>query len=201
MDWRGLISRNPRILGAGIIALPYALREAGLFTGTILIIILGFTTDWTIRLILLTSKMSGRSTYIDIMDACTPCSRYSLETSQINAYGRANRFWTCWETSGFNMSVHVCVRRNDCLLHHSWRHYSSCPTGNYPNIKSSHRFLHWAYFYRHCVDNGSVLSAESLSRNWEVIQSVCFSFNFVRSASNRSRFSPLMIRMISAEWW
>lgn len=70
-------------MGAGIIALPYALREAGLFTGTILIIILGLATDWTIRLILLTSKMSGRTTYIDIMDACFgPAGRLMVSICQ-----------------------------------------------------------------------------------------------------------------------
>lgn len=58
------------ILGAGIIGLPYAFREAGLFMGLVLLVVLGIVTDWTIRLIVLNAKMSGRTTYIDIMDAC-----------------------------------------------------------------------------------------------------------------------------------
>ncbi|GAA6031187.1 hypothetical protein JCM8097_004051 [Rhodosporidiobolus ruineniae] len=58
------------ILGAGIIGLPYALREAGFFTGILLLLVLGCVTDWTIRLIVLNAKMSGRRTYIDIMDSC-----------------------------------------------------------------------------------------------------------------------------------
>lgn len=58
------------ILGAGIIGLPYAMREAGFFMGLILLVVLGGLTDWTIRLIVLNAKMSGRKTYIDIMDAC-----------------------------------------------------------------------------------------------------------------------------------
>ncbi|EJU04391.1 AAAP amino acid permease [Dacryopinax primogenitus] len=58
------------ILGAGIIGLPYAISEAGLVTGTILLIILGIVTDWTIRLIVRNAKLSGRNSYIDIMDHC-----------------------------------------------------------------------------------------------------------------------------------
>jgi len=32
--------------------------------------VLGVVTDWTIRLIVLNAKMSGRRSYIDIMDSC-----------------------------------------------------------------------------------------------------------------------------------
>lgn len=38
--------------------------------GVLLLVALGFVTDWTIRLIVINAKMSGRKTYIDIMDAC-----------------------------------------------------------------------------------------------------------------------------------
>ncbi|KDE07865.1 hypothetical protein MVLG_01959 [Microbotryum lychnidis-dioicae p1A1 Lamole] len=58
------------ILGAGIIGLPYALREAGFVMGIVLLVVLGVVTDWTIRMIVLNAKMSGRRTYIDIMDTC-----------------------------------------------------------------------------------------------------------------------------------
>lgn len=58
------------ILLLSIAGLPYALREAGFFTGLVLLICLGVVTDWTIRLIVLNAKMSGRTTYIDIMDTC-----------------------------------------------------------------------------------------------------------------------------------
>lgn len=50
--------------------LPYALREAGFVTGILLLIVLGVVTDWTIRLIVLNAKMSGRRSYIDILDSC-----------------------------------------------------------------------------------------------------------------------------------
>ena len=38
------------ILGAGIIGLPYAAREAGFITGVLLLVTLGYITDWTLRL-------------------------------------------------------------------------------------------------------------------------------------------------------
>lgn len=68
--WAGIANMSNSILGAGIIGLPYALREAGFFSGIILLVILGMVTDWTIRLIVLNAKMSGRRTYIDILDSC-----------------------------------------------------------------------------------------------------------------------------------
>lgn len=89
----GIANMSNSILGAGIIGelglssvdgrkltafvgLPYALREAGFFVGLLLLVALGFVTDWTIRLIVLNAKMSGRKTYIDIMDACeSPTAR------------------------------------------------------------------------------------------------------------------------------
>ncbi|KAF9460695.1 AAAP amino acid permease [Collybia nuda] len=58
------------ILGAGIIGLPYAISQAGFFTGLILLVILCGVTDWTIRLIVVNAKLSGRHSYIEIMDHC-----------------------------------------------------------------------------------------------------------------------------------
>ncbi|GAA5839324.1 hypothetical protein JCM3766R1_004800 [Sporobolomyces carnicolor] len=68
--WAGIANMSNSILGAGIIGLPYALREAGLLSGILLLLVLGVVTDWTIRLIVLNAKMSGRRSYIDIMDSC-----------------------------------------------------------------------------------------------------------------------------------
>ncbi|KAF8658240.1 hypothetical protein AX16_002017 [Volvariella volvacea WC 439] len=55
------------ILGAG---LPYAVSQAGFATGLVLLVLLCIITDWTIRLIVIDAKLSGRHTYIDIMDHC-----------------------------------------------------------------------------------------------------------------------------------
>lgn len=58
------------ILGAGIIGLPYAVSQAGFFTGIVLLVVLAGVTDWTIRLIVRNAKLSGRTSYIDIMGYC-----------------------------------------------------------------------------------------------------------------------------------
>lgn len=58
------------ILGAGIIGQPYAFKEAGLATGVALLITLTFVVDWTIRLIVVNSKMSGRSTFQGTVEFC-----------------------------------------------------------------------------------------------------------------------------------
>ncbi|KNZ44974.1 hypothetical protein VP01_861g5 [Puccinia sorghi] len=66
----GVANMANSILGAGIIGLPYALRNAGFFTGTVMVIVLGFVTDWSIRLIALNSKMTGQRSYIGILEQC-----------------------------------------------------------------------------------------------------------------------------------
>ncbi|KAJ7346632.1 amino acid transporter [Mycena albidolilacea] len=58
------------ILGAGIIGLPYAVSQAGFFTGLFLLVVLCGVTDWTIRLIVINAKLSGTHSYIDIMNHC-----------------------------------------------------------------------------------------------------------------------------------
>lgn len=58
------------ILGAGIVGLPYSMRESGFVAGLCLLVGLSFLTDWTIRLIVLNAKLSGRITYIEIMEHC-----------------------------------------------------------------------------------------------------------------------------------
>ncbi|KAI1796393.1 amino acid transporter [Ganoderma leucocontextum] len=58
------------ILGAGIIGLPYAIRQAGFFTGLLLLVVLCGVTDWTIRLIVVNAKLSGQNSYIGIMNHC-----------------------------------------------------------------------------------------------------------------------------------
>ncbi|CAG7854508.1 Vacuolar amino acid transporter 2 [Serendipita indica DSM 11827] len=58
------------ILGAGIIGLPYAVSQAGFISGVFLLVVLCGVTDWTIRLIVINAKMSGRSSYMDIMSHC-----------------------------------------------------------------------------------------------------------------------------------
>ncbi|RPD63784.1 amino acid transporter [Lentinus tigrinus ALCF2SS1-6] len=53
-----------------ILGLPYAVRQAGFFTGLVLLVVLCGVTDWTIRLIVLNAKLSGQNSYIGIMNHC-----------------------------------------------------------------------------------------------------------------------------------
>jgi sodium-coupled neutral amino acid transporter 11 len=50
--------------------LPYAMSRAGFFTGLVLLIILCYITDWTIRLIVINAKLSSSNSYIGIMNRC-----------------------------------------------------------------------------------------------------------------------------------
>ncbi|KAG8528004.1 uncharacterized protein KY384_006920 [Bacidia gigantensis] len=58
------------IIGAGIIGQPYAFRQAGLVTGICLLIGLTVTVDWTIRLIIINSKLSGANSFQGTMEHC-----------------------------------------------------------------------------------------------------------------------------------
>lgn len=58
------------IIGAGIIGQPYALRQAGLTTGILLLVALTVTVDWTIRLIVTNSKLSGADSFQATMQYC-----------------------------------------------------------------------------------------------------------------------------------
>ncbi|KAL2852817.1 transmembrane amino acid transporter protein-domain-containing protein [Aspergillus pseudoustus] len=58
------------IIGAGIIGQPYALRQSGMVMGIILLIALTITVDWTIRLIVVNSKLSGADSFQATMQHC-----------------------------------------------------------------------------------------------------------------------------------
>ncbi|EMD62622.1 hypothetical protein GGP41_003448 [Bipolaris sorokiniana] len=58
------------IIGAGIIGQPYAIRNAGLLTGTALLIGLTIIVDWTIRLIVINSKLSGTDSFQATVQHC-----------------------------------------------------------------------------------------------------------------------------------
>lgn len=58
------------IIGAGIIGQPYALKQAGMVTGIVLLVVLTITVDWTIRLIVVNSKMSGADSFQATMQHC-----------------------------------------------------------------------------------------------------------------------------------
>ncbi|KAL6703035.1 hypothetical protein ACN47E_010311 [Coniothyrium glycines] len=58
------------IIGAGIIGQPYAFRQAGLVTGTVLLIGMTIVVDWTIRLIVINSKLSGTDSFQATVQHC-----------------------------------------------------------------------------------------------------------------------------------
>jgi sodium-coupled neutral amino acid transporter 11 len=58
------------IIGAGIIGQPYAMRQAGLLAGTILLVGLTAVVDWTICLIVINSKLSGTSSFQGTVEHC-----------------------------------------------------------------------------------------------------------------------------------
>lgn len=58
------------IIGAGIIGQPYALRQAGLLSGILLLVGLTVVVDWTICLIVINSKLSGTSSFQGTVEHC-----------------------------------------------------------------------------------------------------------------------------------
>lgn len=58
------------IIGAGIIGQPYAIRQAGLLTGILLLIGLTIMVDWTVCLIVINSKLSGTSSFQGTVEYC-----------------------------------------------------------------------------------------------------------------------------------
>ncbi|KAK8039220.1 aspartic peptidase domain-containing protein [Apiospora rasikravindrae] len=58
------------IIGAGIIGQPYAFKQAGLLTGVSLLIGLTVIVDWTIRMIVINSKLSGANSFQGTVEHC-----------------------------------------------------------------------------------------------------------------------------------
>ncbi|KAI0852101.1 aspartic peptidase domain-containing protein [Daldinia vernicosa] len=58
------------IIGAGIIGQPYAFKDAGLLAGIVLLISLTIIVDWTIRLIVINSKLSGANSFQGTVEHC-----------------------------------------------------------------------------------------------------------------------------------
>ncbi|KAK3321034.1 transmembrane amino acid transporter [Cercophora scortea] len=58
------------IIGAGIIGQAYAFRQAGLLAGIVLLLALTAVVDWTIRLIVVNSKLSGAHSFQGTVEHC-----------------------------------------------------------------------------------------------------------------------------------
>ena len=68
--WSAFMNMANSIIGAGIIGQPYAFKQAGLTMGVILLVCLTVTVDWTIRLIVINSKLSGADSFQATMQHC-----------------------------------------------------------------------------------------------------------------------------------
>lgn len=122
-----MVNAQNAILGAGIIGelstrsasvstmlaecaltgLPYAMKEAGLLAGLLLLIGLGVVTDWTIRLIVLNAKLSGSSSYVGCARPLTPAYDTLVGLRWI-AQHYGYRLWFAGSCSLFAISVRVC---------------------------------------------------------------------------------------------
>lgn len=58
------------IIGAGIIGQPYVFKQAGLLSGIALLVGLTIIVDWTIRLIVINSKLSGSNSFQGTVHHC-----------------------------------------------------------------------------------------------------------------------------------
>jgi len=56
-------------IGAGIVGLPYAIKETGLVSGTVMIIVCAILTDYSLRQIISTGKLANVNSYETLMEA------------------------------------------------------------------------------------------------------------------------------------
>jgi sodium-coupled neutral amino acid transporter 11 len=105
------------IIGAGIIGQPYAIRNAGLVTGTILLIALTIIVDWTIRLIVINSKLSGTDSFQATVQHCFGrTGLIAISLAQWLLYVRI-----CWPSRTCSDGLQ-CVWRHAGFLRHRRRH-------------------------------------------------------------------------------
>lgn len=71
------------------VGLPYAVNQAGFFLGIVLLVVICAVTDWTIRLVVINAKLSGRTSYIEVMNSCFgPSGRAAVSFFQFSfAFG------------------------------------------------------------------------------------------------------------------
>ena len=118
--------------GAGIIGQPYAFKNAGLLTGTVLLIGLTIMVDWTICLIVINSKLSGT-------DSFQATVQYCFGKSGLVAISLAQ--WLLYVSSPWFMTVKTdplqCLRRHDGLLCNHRRYDTP---GHGPSVPFSRRY-------------------------------------------------------------
>eukprot|EP00158_Paraphelidium_tribonemae_P007889 Partr_v1_DN28387_c0_g1_i2_m78347 putative Solute carrier family 38, member 11 len=58
------------VLGAGIIGMPFALDEAGFFMGIFCLLAIAGVVNWTLRILIRSAKLSGRTSYQELAEFC-----------------------------------------------------------------------------------------------------------------------------------
>ena len=104
----------------GSSGLPYAIRQAGFFTGVILLVVLCGVTDWTIRLIVLNAKLSGQSSYIGIMNHCFGSSGRAAVSFFQFAFAFGGKSPLLLLTVGAEIIELSHLSRNVRFWHHHW---------------------------------------------------------------------------------
>lgn len=92
------------ILGAGIIGQPYAMRQSGFIGGTILLVLLTFVIDWTLRLMVINAKLSGTKSFQDTVRKCFGTSGRWIVAGAQGAFA-------------FGGSVAFCIIIGDTIPH------------------------------------------------------------------------------------
>lgn len=92
------------IIGAGIVSQPIAMRNCGLVGGCIIMVLLTFLVDWTLRLIVFNAQLSNTRSYQDTVQHC---------------FGRTGRFFFLLTISSFAYGgcIAFCVIIGDTIPH------------------------------------------------------------------------------------
>lgn len=134
-------------------------------------------TNFTLRLIVLNAKMSGRNSYIDIMDSCTSSPLHTLySTIELT---RMIRFRKARSIPRLLLSIHFRFRWNVRLLRH-YRRYDTarprrCHSGQHFRLC---RFSRLAPFRYRCIDDGSELPAQFVSGYRQALPGECAGAGF-----------------------
>ncbi|EDV26647.1 uncharacterized protein TRIADDRAFT_54864 [Trichoplax adhaerens] len=69
------------IIGAGALGMPYAMKQAGLFLGILLLTMMAVITDFTVILLVESGSMAGQSSYVGLMKSTFGNIGYGLVLS------------------------------------------------------------------------------------------------------------------------
>jgi hypothetical protein len=150
--------------GAGIIGQPYAFRNAGLLTGTLLLIGLTITVDWTIQLIVINSKLSGTDSFQATVEHCFGKSGLvAISLAQWILYVQRNTW-----LSGKMLIIQRFWRHGGVLCY--CRRYHTESAGRFIPFPVRHVVLVAPYQpsrHHHTSDSRNILSPFSIPRHFK----------------------------------